>query len=269
MDRGCRICSFSIQLHPMETQHRDILHWMFKLLNIDFQSRTLQICTSCKTKVMSYKTVYGRKREAKYRIALVLWDYTISKPIRNKFGAPMKYSISRNRKLDGSLRSPEAELAADERAYEIESSSSEDIDLSESIQIPAIEERVKRKTQKEIEDELNGKIISREEFGLKVIETSEMGFGIQTKEAYIKGDHVATYHGIKLEKEEANDICKSYREGLVDGSYLFFADFKRISYCVDATVPDGSYGRLINHSIEKSNLIPKKKKLMGLFIFTL
>ena len=62
------------------------------------------------------------------------------------------------------------------------------------------------------------------------------------------GKLVSGSRAIELEKEYAAD--KSL------GSYLFY--FDKLEWCLDATIDNGRFGRLVNHSKKRPNLKPIK-----------
>ena len=54
---------------------------------------------------------------------------------------------------------------------------------------------------------------------------------------------------------QASDLEKYYHEHSL-GSFMFY--FDKFEWCLDATIDDGRFGRLINHSYLRPNLKPSK-----------
>ncbi|XP_074653171.1 N-lysine methyltransferase KMT5A-like [Tubulanus polymorphus] len=75
-----------------------------------------------------------------------------------------------------------------------------------------------------------------EAFEKKVV-NSEIGYGLFTKKAVCRGDFLVEYRGLLRDVKEIGD----------DDTYVFeFQDKKFSSLCIDASIDDGSLGRLIN-----------------------
>ena len=127
MDTLCRVCGTADLLKPLEQMQQNILSWMFKQLDTVFQSYILQICSTCCLSVNKYKKAYSRKREPKYRVALVVWDSIKRSPVYHENGKPYRYSIAANRRLDGTSRGAHEQLDENELRYPPESTNIEDI----------------------------------------------------------------------------------------------------------------------------------------------
>ena len=275
LDIACRVCWLSVDLYPMETLQRNILTWMFNDLNLTFQSMTLQICKSCKRKVMASKEVFSRKRSCKKRISLVVWDYTISAPVFNAYNEPFKYSIGPNRNLDGTLRKSDAQFARDEIAYEIGdcdigSLSSE----TEAIASPILEvsptEIVRRSTrnrkskstiQTEKQNNLEQCIRSKQAEGLRIQDFGIKGRGIVATRPFSKGDFVIEYIGELMDQKTAKAKEESYAHDPSKGCYSYYFLHSGQWYCIDATEESPYMGRLVNHSCKIPNMVTKTIEL--------
>ena len=74
-----------------------------------------------------------------------------------------------------------------------------------------------------------------------------------------KGEIVCDYYG-KTYKGTPSDW-----KNMSDTSYLFCFKVNGVSWYIDASEDDGSYGRLINHSIREANLKPHKHEVKNKF----
>ena len=85
------------------------------------------------------------------------------------------------------------------------------------------------------------------------------GYGVVATEKIAKGSFVCEYVGELLSREEADEREKEYTaKGEVDTSYMYYFWSGERKYCVDATVDNGRFGRLINHSKLSPNLTARK-----------
>ena len=80
--------------------------------------------------------------------------------------------------------------------------------------------------------------------GLEVRTTTDKGRGVFTTAEFHTGDLLLEYKGELITGAEAS---RREEELTTDGCYLFFFSFKGASYCLDATVEDGTLARLVNH----------------------
>ena len=93
--------------------------------------------------------------------------------------------------------------------------------------------------------------------GLKIFDTGDKGRGIKTTKKICKGDLVVEYAGDILSEAEAVAREAGYKADPRKGSYMYFFEHQGKPYCVDATEESGRYGRLVNHSLKKSNCSTK------------
>lgn len=94
--------------------------------------------------------------------------------------------------------------------------------------------------------------------GLEVMdEVGIKGRGVKTLKFIKRKDFVCEYAGILLNKKEAKKMEEKYSKDYTKGCFMFFFEDNGKQYCIDATYESGRYGRLINHDLNKPNLIPK------------
>ena len=61
------------------------------------------------------------------------------------------------------------------------------------------------------------------------------------------------YCGEVISHKEALAREEKYGSDSSIGSYMFYYAYNNIKYCIDASVGDGRYGRLVNHSRRNDN----------------
>ena len=85
------------------------------------------------------------------------------------------------------------------------------------------------------------------------------GYGIVATARIAKGSFVCEYVGELLSPEEADEREEAYEaRGDVHSSYMYYFRSGERTHCIDATVDNGRYGRLINHSKSNANLTTRK-----------
>ena len=85
------------------------------------------------------------------------------------------------------------------------------------------------------------------------------GYGIVATARIPKGSFVCEYVGELLSPEEADEREKAYEaQGDVHSSYMYYFRSGERKHCIDATVDNGRFGRLINHSKISANLTTRK-----------
>ena len=101
--------------------------------------------------------------------------------------------------------------------------------------------------------------------GLKIIDCGKkIGRGIQTTKSFRKSTYVATYVGKLLNKSKAEAKELEYANLGEDMCYTHYFRWNDRIHCYDATIDDGSFGRLINHSRKRPNILPKVEVINGL-----
>ena len=120
--------------------------------------------------------------------------------------------------------------------------------------------RARRKTATEIESDIQLKIKTKCQENLEVKITPGKGRGVITTHAFKKNDFVLEYVGEVLKGGKARDRVQG-QKSLSTGSYIFEFDHNGKKWCIDATDEEKYlqyFGRLINHSRKKPNLVPRK-----------
>ena len=108
------------------------------------------------------------------------------------------------------------------------------------------------------EFELNAKITSTVEKGLRIEPTDGMGRGIFTTQDFKCGSFVATYRGDLITKTVAQQ--REANNPTEEISYMYYFRHNESLFCYDATAEkDGEFARLINHSKKSPNLLVHKK----------
>ena len=265
MNTYCRKCGKRKYLYPMRKPHRDILAWFYPEKN--FTSDKLVLCSRCMDHAKRHIKPCNTKKSGappKGNITISLWDDIQSCPIFGKDRKPLYTTISSNRNLNGTFRSNNAPMASNERkepSLEINIQVQDNnplIDAVINVSTHQQKNQPKRSNMEEREQELDHNIVSKEERGLKKIDTVDnRGRGIETTEPFDKGEYITTYHGELLEGDKGMVQHKKYSVQV--GSFMFFFSLLGKKYCIDATDENNAtYGRLINHK-RKGNLIPKSK----------
>ena len=89
--------------------------------------------------------------------------------------------------------------------------------------------------------------------GILAFHTQKRGRGLKTSIFFPKGTVVCNYNG-KLIEQDTDEYLASGR----DTSYMFCLNFLSKNVIIDGKENDGSFGRLINHSVKHPNLRPEK-----------
>ncbi|XP_041348614.1 N-lysine methyltransferase KMT5A-like [Gigantopelta aegis] len=108
---------------------------------------------------------------------------------------------------------------------------------------------LKKGQQKDLEE----KILSKSEDGLKVVEIEGKGRGVISTREFKKGDFVVEYVGDLIDVDQAKKKENQYSRDPDIGCYMYYFLFKNKQYCVDATAESPYLGRLLNHSRLDSN----------------
>uniref|UniRef100_A0A803K763 SET domain-containing protein n=1 Tax=Xenopus tropicalis TaxID=8364 RepID=A0A803K763_XENTR len=90
----------------------------------------------------------------------------------------------------------------------------------------------------------------------KISDFQEKGRGVVTLKLFKKEDLILQYKGNLLKYREGKETEETYFSDESIGCYMLFFKHKGATWCLDATVDDGSLGRLLNHSL-KGNCTPK------------
>lgn len=89
--------------------------------------------------------------------------------------------------------------------------------------------------------------------GLSMEYTRNKGWGIRAVRKFFHEDLDLRYCGNLLSRKEGLKVEASLKEAGRDDSFLFFFKLNSKHLCLDATLDDGSYGRLVNHSRLRPN----------------
>ena len=270
MDTHCRVCGNQVKLKPMVKIHKNILLWLFQRVVIDFDSITLRICSSCCLKVMDYKYFFYRRKSGilpKYRVALCLWDDDKCRPIYHHLnGKPFKYSIGRDRRLNGTQRGLKEELEVHEIEYPpvethiFQSTVYEDKDdLEETpssatrLHPPEIISLRRSKRAKNVKKGLNQKIKEAKDENLEECDAGSKGRGVKTNKKFDKGDYVTTYVGKLMKGEDAIKLEQQ--------NYCLYFTIDKKQYCINSNdeLKANGLARLMNHSYLNPNVKPRYK----------
>ncbi|XP_046353691.2 N-lysine methyltransferase KMT5A-like [Haliotis rufescens] len=122
--------------------------------------------------------------------------------------------------------------------------------------------------KKEQTEEVEKKILSHCEEGLKVVNFEGKGRGVMATRSFFKGEFVVEYAGDLINIGEAKEKEKYYSGNPKVGCYMYYFIHKNKHFCVDATAESGKLGRLINHS-RNGNCQPKVIEIKKLPYLTL
>ena len=81
--------------------------------------------------------------------------------------------------------------------------------------------------------------------------------GVVLTKKLSKGDFAVEYAGELIKYSIAKERENKYAMDVSKGCYMYYFKAEEKSYCIDATVQTGRYGRLINHSRQTPNLMMK------------
>lgn len=96
----------------------------------------------------------------------------------------------------------------------------------------------------------------------------DKGRGVFAAANIKKGEFVCRYQGELLTEGEAEKRACAYdaaadtqgKDVAEEGNYMYwFKSRKGVTFCIDASKDDGSFGRLINHSRSQANIQPKAR----------
>lgn len=93
--------------------------------------------------------------------------------------------------------------------------------------------------------------------------TKDKGRGIFSKCMLQRNSIVCQYKGKLLTKKEGLKQEASYSAEKVEGCFLLFFSFHGKELCIDATKEDETFGRLLNHSRKRPNLVPQAAMIDG------
>jgi SET domain-containing protein len=89
----------------------------------------------------------------------------------------------------------------------------------------------------------------------------ELGRGVFVTRKFKKGEDVCEYEGELIDRREYCICKRKYDENpAIYGSFVFEFYHGNTFCAINSTKEDSSIGRLINHSIDKMNVMPHKKK---------
>lgn len=123
--------------------------------------------------------------------------------------------------------------------------------------------RSKRKPKSELlkekKEEMDGHLLASEDtgLGLEVFLVEGKGRCVKTVRDLAKGEFVVEYAGELLDIGAAKDREANYSHDSSKGSYMYYFKHKGQQYCIDATSETARYGRLLNHSRVRPNVLPK------------
>lgn len=104
-------------------------------------------------------------------------------------------------------------------------------------------------------------MLAGDKSGFEVCQVPQIGRGIKTTRSFKQNEVLMRYFGEVVTEREAR---RRERAGPQVGHfYRFNFRFHEKQYVLDATVEDGSYGRLINHSKKNANVVPKAIEIDG------
>ena len=279
MNNFCRICGKLIEVQTCRKKQLKIIKMLsFWHKNLEFDPDRVWIghCCAKNIKAQHHKD-YSYRKPTKHVIGICLWDYKRNGPVLGQGGKPLMYSKGQGRGLNGKFRGKNDPLESHEIEYpasNMEISDSQEspqveftpdiIGVSEAVataEVSAItrrksdRDRIKKITDKNI---LHSKIKQNVKDGLTIIDCgSIVGLGVQTTKSFKPSEYVTTYSGELRNKKEAEMKEKEYDRQNNQMSYTHYFRHNEKTFCYDATIDDGSLGRLINHSKKNKNIQPK------------
>ncbi|XP_053224495.1 N-lysine methyltransferase KMT5A [Podarcis raffonei] len=112
--------------------------------------------------------------------------------------------------------------------------------------------RSSRKSKKELQIEekkrIDDLIESGKEDGMQIDFIDGKGRGVIATKHFKRGEFVVEYHGDLIEITDAKKREAVYAQDPSTGCYMYYFQYLRKTYCVDATKETHRLGRLINHS---------------------
>ncbi|CAG0897954.1 unnamed protein product [Cyprideis torosa] len=120
------------------------------------------------------------------------------------------------------------------------------------------------KLQQEQLKEWEQRIASDVEEGLEVRCFPNKGRGVVALRRFQKGEFVVEYAGELVDMKEAQVREVRYAKDRNKGCYMYYFEDKNVQWCVDATKETSRFGRLINHSRTRPNIVTKTITLDGL-----
>lgn len=104
-------------------------------------------------------------------------------------------------------------------------------------------------------------VLNGDKEGFEVCLVPKIGRGIKTTKKFEHNEVLMRYFGEIISEEE---LFRREQAGPDEGHfYTYIFHVKQKKYVVDATVDDGSYGRLINHSKKHPNVRAKPVEIDG------
>jgi histone-lysine N-methyltransferase SETD8 len=95
--------------------------------------------------------------------------------------------------------------------------------------------------------EWTSSVLSNRPRGISVFWLDDhIGYGVKAVRPFKTGDPIVRYSGRLLSRADGLLLERSLPEEC--GNYLYFFEYKNAKYCIDATMNDGTPGRLVNHS---------------------
>jgi histone-lysine N-methyltransferase SETD8 len=89
------------------------------------------------------------------------------------------------------------------------------------------------------------------------------GRAVFAESEIMKDDYVVEYKGELVTSKVAKSREKLYEGDQSKGCYMYYFKVDGKNYCIDATEEDNSLGRIINHSINDSNVKAKSAVVEG------
>ena len=124
--------------------------------------------------------------------------------------------------------------------------------LMYSFQLPGAPRRAKkRRTFAEVE--MAKYAGATTDYGLRLFEDDVKGRGVFADIPFAQGEYVSEYRGIEMSRKEGKAredvLAEQHRKSGITTPVPCYFYYSR-ERCIDATVENGSLGRLINHSLE-------------------
>ncbi|KZS15065.1 Histone-lysine N-methyltransferase PR-set7 [Daphnia magna] len=163
--------------------------------------------------------------------------------------------------FDQSVKEPKVKAMKAKRKLNVNQSLNQDASpnhkLTEYFAVRRSVRKPKTAILEEKQRNLEESVLSGKEDGLQVHNFPGKGRGIVATRLFRRGEFVVEYSGDLIEMAEAREREKLYAADQNTGCYMYYFQHKNQSYCVDATSESHRLGRLVNHSRQSGNLMPK------------
>ncbi|XP_065186468.1 N-lysine methyltransferase KMT5A-A-like [Sycon ciliatum] len=135
----------------------------------------------------------------------------------------------------------------------------EDMDNSQQDIRKYFRVRGKRKTASELKkiesDKIEEAVLAKQEEGMEIFHCDVKGRAVRAVRPFKRGEFICEYSGELLTHKQGIERERMYNEHPERyGSYMYFFQFKDVSYCLDCTQDNGRLGRLLNHSRRNQNV---------------